>query len=248
MSDFDREAERERLREKYERDQEKRASTQRMSELLLQGATMTDSHCDACGDPVFRYEGEEFCATCKAEGEAADRDDAQGAEEGETAQARGQPQQDRTEADRATAEQTQPTAGERTGDALANGAETPAAARGGGSGPSAPGRSADTPEQSAAPRREPAPDDAPAEAARGGGSGPSAPGRSADTPEQSAAPRREPAPADAPADLSEARASLVRTATRFARRAEAADHPSEAADSLAAAREAAEALAALDRR
>jgi len=211
MSDFDREAERERLREKYERDQEKRASTQRMSELLLQGATMTDSHCDACGDPVFRYEGEEFCATCKAEGEAADRDDAQGAEEGETAQARGQPQQDRTEADRATAEQTQPTAGERTGDALANGAETPAAARGGGSEPSAPGRSADTPEQSAAPRREPA-------------------------------------PADAPADLSEARASLVRTATRFARRAEAADHPSEAADSLAAAREAAEALAALDRR
>jgi uncharacterized Zn finger protein (UPF0148 family) len=66
MSGFDEEAERERLREKYERDQEKRASTQRMSELLLKGATMTNSHCDACGDPIFRHDGQEFCPTCQA--------------------------------------------------------------------------------------------------------------------------------------------------------------------------------------
>ena len=65
MSDFDREAERERLREKYERDQQKREATEQMSELLLQGATMTNAHCSDCGDPIFRYEGQEFCATCE---------------------------------------------------------------------------------------------------------------------------------------------------------------------------------------
>ncbi|MFC6725176.1 Sjogren's syndrome/scleroderma autoantigen 1 family protein, partial [Halobium palmae] len=75
MSDFDKEAEREKLREKYERDQEKRESTQRMSELLLKGATMTNRHCDACGDPIFRYQGQAFCPTCqnaRVDDEAAD--------------------------------------------------------------------------------------------------------------------------------------------------------------------------------
>ena len=84
MSGFDEEAERERLREKYERDQEKRASTQRMSELLLKGATMTNSHCDACGDPIFRYDGQEFCPTCQAAGEEATERDAEGDAGGET--------------------------------------------------------------------------------------------------------------------------------------------------------------------
>ncbi|MFB6112599.1 MAG: Sjogren's syndrome/scleroderma autoantigen 1 family protein [Halodesulfurarchaeum sp.] len=66
MSDgFDKEAERERLREKYEKDQEDREATERMSELLLQGATMTNKHCDSCGTPIFRYEGQEFCPTCQ---------------------------------------------------------------------------------------------------------------------------------------------------------------------------------------
>jgi uncharacterized Zn finger protein (UPF0148 family) len=72
MSEFDKEAERERLREKYERDEEKRASTQRMSELLLKGATMTNSHCETCGDPIFRYDGQEFCPTCRAGDTGAD--------------------------------------------------------------------------------------------------------------------------------------------------------------------------------
>lgn len=75
MSDFDREAERERLREQYERDQRERESTERMSELLLQGATMTNAHCSTCGDPIFRYDGQEFCATCE---QPVDRDDADG--------------------------------------------------------------------------------------------------------------------------------------------------------------------------
>lgn len=65
MSDFDAEAERERLRKKYERDKQKREATEKMSELLLQGATMTNAHCSECGDPVFRYDGQEFCATCE---------------------------------------------------------------------------------------------------------------------------------------------------------------------------------------
>ncbi|WP_315851355.1 Sjogren's syndrome/scleroderma autoantigen 1 family protein, partial [Haloferax volcanii] len=83
MSDFDKEAERQRLREKYERDETKRRSTQRMSELLLKGATMTNKHCDNCGDPLFRYEGQVFCPTCQAEGQAAanaDQDAEQAAE------------------------------------------------------------------------------------------------------------------------------------------------------------------------
>lgn len=76
MSEFDKEAEREKLRRKYEAEQEDRQATQRMSELLLQGATMTNRHCDACGSPIFRYEGQEFCPSCQAaatEGAAATR-------------------------------------------------------------------------------------------------------------------------------------------------------------------------------
>ncbi|ESS03779.1 MAG: Zn-finger containing protein, partial [uncultured archaeon A07HR67] len=67
MSDgFDKEAEREKLREKFAEDEKKREHTQRMSELLLQGATMTNRHCETCGDPIFRNDGQEFCPTCHA--------------------------------------------------------------------------------------------------------------------------------------------------------------------------------------
>ncbi|WP_227133927.1 Sjogren's syndrome/scleroderma autoantigen 1 family protein [Halorubellus salinus] len=64
MSDFDKEAERQRLREKYEAEREDREATEHMSELLLKGATMTNAHCGTCGDPIFRYDGQEFCPTC----------------------------------------------------------------------------------------------------------------------------------------------------------------------------------------
>ncbi len=67
MSDFDREAEREKLREQFERDKQKREASERMSELLLQGATMTNRHCSECHSPVFRYDGREFCPTCQRE-------------------------------------------------------------------------------------------------------------------------------------------------------------------------------------
>ena len=65
MSDFDKEAEREKLRERFAEDEEKRETTEQMSELLLQGATMTNSHCDTCGNPLFRYDGQTFCAACQ---------------------------------------------------------------------------------------------------------------------------------------------------------------------------------------
>ena len=65
MSDFDKEAEREKLRERFAEDEEKRETTEQMSELLLQGATMTDTHCDSCGNPLFRYDGQTFCPTCQ---------------------------------------------------------------------------------------------------------------------------------------------------------------------------------------
>jgi hypothetical protein len=86
MSDFDKEAEREKLREKYEQDREKREATEQMSELLLQGATMTNAHCSDCGDPIFRYDGQEFCPTCEkaVEREDAGEGDQQGVEVTET--------------------------------------------------------------------------------------------------------------------------------------------------------------------
>ncbi|WP_135303495.1 Sjogren's syndrome/scleroderma autoantigen 1 family protein [Haloarcula amylovorans] len=84
MSDFDKEAEREKLREKFEAEEEKREATEQMSELLLKGATMTNAHCSDCGDPVFRYDGQEFCPTCQKpisrdqqQGETADGEDAE---------------------------------------------------------------------------------------------------------------------------------------------------------------------------
>ncbi|MXR20528.1 hypothetical protein GRX66_07880 [Halobacterium sp. PCN9] len=69
---FDEEAVRRELREKYEDDD--REETERMSELLLKGATMTNQHCDACGTPIFRYDGQAFCPNCQHEYEQAQAD------------------------------------------------------------------------------------------------------------------------------------------------------------------------------
>ncbi len=72
---FDKEAERQRLREKYESDSADREVTERMSQLLLQGATMTNKHCETCNSPIFRHQGQEFCPTCQAELEATAESD-----------------------------------------------------------------------------------------------------------------------------------------------------------------------------
>jgi uncharacterized Zn finger protein (UPF0148 family) len=212
MSGFDEEAERERLREKYEQDQEKRASTQRMSELLLKGATMTNSHCDTCGDPIFRHDGQEFCPTCQAaaqEGAAGGTTDA--SDDG-TADA---------SAETDAAPETSPAADEAE-------SEGPADA----SADVAPG-----PEPSARDRRTPSdagadtPTNVRDDRSRGSVAG--------------SAVTRRPSTGDAP--LGEARASLSRTLRKYARAAEETDDPRRAKDFLAAAREAAETLSALER-
>lgn len=64
MSEFDKEKEREKLREQFENEAERRQTTEQMSELLLKGATMLNVHCADCASPIFRYDGDEFCPDC----------------------------------------------------------------------------------------------------------------------------------------------------------------------------------------
>ncbi|MFC5277665.1 Sjogren's syndrome/scleroderma autoantigen 1 family protein [Halorubrum rubrum] len=223
MSDeFDKEAEREKLREKFAEDEKKREHTQRMSELLLQGATMTNRHCDACGDPIFRHDGREFCPTCHAteDGFEVPAADETGTEESEPT------------ADAGSAA----TAGNAaaTGDAAANAAAGDAAvandpeptgiegARNASDG--AVGRSPSTPEA---------------------GSRTSTPNAGSRTGTGEAAAGGTPID-DLAGGITAARESLTRTLNRFARAAEETDDPRRARDHLRAAREAAEALAALD--
>ncbi|MFO7833928.1 MAG: Sjogren's syndrome/scleroderma autoantigen 1 family protein [Halohasta sp.] len=201
MSDFDKEAEREKLRKKFADDEEKRADTQRMSELLLKGATMTNKHCDRCGDPLFRYNGQTFCSTCQAE--AADSE----------------PE---------STDDAQSDTGDVAGDASRPAAQVdrPTKTRSEQSSQSQPARGGTVREETADSRSQPAGEPAPTVGGEPQGSvgGDGATGGS----------------------LTEARQSLRRTVTRFARAAEETDEPRRARELLAAAREAAETLAALD--
>jgi len=208
VSDFDKEAEREKLREKYERDQEKREVAEKMSELLLQGATMTNAHCSECGDPIFRYDGQEFCATCErpvdrdtGDGEGTDRDRGDSGADSDSDSDDGEDLPEGSE----TIEVTSPADDARVrfgGESDDTGeGDAPAGADG-----TDPETTADAPE------------------ARPGGSGTTKAG-----------------------DVSAARASLVRTLTRFSEAAENCEDPGRAREHLAAAREAAETLSALRR-
>jgi len=206
---FDKEAEREKLREKFADDDEKREHTQRMSELLLQGATMTNRHCDDCGDPIFRHDGQEFCPTCQATGA------------GETAQGDSQ--------------------GSAQTAALGEAGNAPrTVVRTNDSDESPPQNERDAPASPDADRsvtqnatRDSATSNAasPSPNAEGSSEEPTAPSPNASSGSETVA---------------DARASLTRTLTRFARAAEETDDPRRARDHLQAAREAAEALAALD--
>ncbi len=203
MSDFDKEAEREKLRQQYEADQQERKATQRMSELLLQGATMTGKHCDTCGDPIFRQNGTEFCPTCQQQ-QPAEESPEEASDEG------------------ATAEGTSQTADDGSSEVEA--AET--------SGQ--PARVSQPQEPPRQPRRSP-------------------PSQTDDSRGRGSAPRQSEPHADTghaevgTGDLAEARDALVRKLTRLAQEAEATDDVGRAREQLAATREAAEALAALDR-
>lgn len=102
MSDFDKEAEREKLRKRFE-DESDDDVTERMSELLLQGATMTNTHCDRCGSPMFRHNGQSFCPHCAHEETEVDDQPATTTKEEQT------PVQPTTEADTDVQSQVTPT-------------------------------------------------------------------------------------------------------------------------------------------
>jgi len=220
MSDFDKEAEREKLREKYEHEQQNREATERMSDLLLKGATMTNAHCGTCGDPIFRHEGQEFCPTCQ---EVL-------TEDGET-----QPAE--------SAAEPTPTDGPETGvDAasatdVSTGVETTEDADAefdDGAGAQAPGQ------QPTLDRSQTSVESTHAHDQNNQARIPEPSGTGAESGDQS--------PTDAGGEsLASARASLSRTVTRLARRAEASDDLERARAYLAATEEAADALAAVER-
>jgi uncharacterized Zn finger protein (UPF0148 family) len=232
MSDFDKEAEREKLREQFAADERERASTQRMSELLLQGATMTNKHCDVHGDPVFRQNGEEFCPTCRTEGqstpasaESAAPDSSPEPDASRTApdhdgRADERPTNDRgSVADANDATDARPSAGAESEAEVDDRRPDPS--------PAVEESSADlSPEDIAG-------TDWQADAARSPASTPAS-----DT-------NREARGSRSPTDLGDARGSLSRTLTRLAEEAERADDLSRAREYLAAVEDAADALAAV---
>ena len=224
MSDFDKEAEREKLREKFEQEEDKRAATEQMSELLLKGATMTNAHCTECGDPVFRYDGQEFCPTCQkpvAREQSEDADDrievADPSDDAHVQFGDGTDSQD--------PESTATEPPDQPQDPRANaGDDTPPA-----------DATAEIP--SADPDRTP-----PQSGDRG------VDGRAAEPSSSTPDRRRSRAGRDTDsvgADLSAAESLLAETVHRFSQRAADTDDPRTAREHLAAAREAAEALDAV---
>lgn len=219
MSDeFDKEAEREKLRKKFAEDEEKRSDTQRMSELLLQGATMTNNHCDNCGDPLFRDNGQTFCPTCQsAGGDAAAQPQAQdGQSPGADHQQRGQ---EPAQSNPAANEQQQP----------GNAAGTQAGSQAG----AAAEHSAQLPENA----------EVIAQAGdQHAGQQPPADRGNTQAPEQ----RGTAKPPEGGTVAGEPAAELRRAVTETARKASAATDPRTARAWLEASKEAAEALAALE--
>lgn len=249
MSEFDKEKEREKLREKYERDKQKREQAEKMSELLLKGATMTNAHCSECGDPVFRYDGQEFCATCERpiQRESPEDDETQDGDSSievtspsdDTRVVFGGDDADATDED-ADAD-TKATDAHTNSEAADTRADESAAEPDARAGESQPSQS-DVPARSHA--------DVPAE-------------READRPvkqdvEVPAATREDTHTQQTQQDdtlsrsdfdedegLAIAHSSLVNTLVRFSRKAEATEDPQRAREYLQTAREAAETLAAL---
>ena len=235
MSDFDKEAEREKLREKYEQDQQEREATERMSDLLLKGATMTNAHCGTCGDPVFRYEGQEFCPTCQEvlreteeagtaaeNGETPDRP-AEATDDTETAatETQSEPESATTEVEVETETTTDVTTPDRQADPTPDDT-TPAATQ----------QRAQTQQPTAPDRRSSGRDEADAAASTGRPADVSPP---PETPHASGA------------GLADARATLTATVTELATAARRSDDLERTRAYLAAVEEAADALAAVER-
>lgn len=233
MSDFDKEAEREKLRRQFEAEKREREATERMSDLLLQGATMTNRHCERCHSPVFRYEGQAFCPTCQrtveADAESASNADADaGNADPDTKE--GSPRQPDAGSDRALEPDADPTSAARIeidDPSDATDSESPTD-REPGSTAEADDRSSPTPTDSPE-RSDPTP--APGVGATGRVDEHSTPGEGEGS----------------DADLAEAQQSLSHTLVRLARTAERSDDLGRTRDCLAGAREAADAIAALKR-
>ena len=258
MSDFDKEAEREKLREKYGDAQSDREATEQMSDLLLKGATMTNAHCNNCGDPIFRYDGQEFCPTCQ---QPVDRGDDAGDDTGDNIEVT-TPSDDATvqfgdvddQQPASEADSQQPaagSAGQQSGAPEAGSQQPPRASEADSRQPTG-GRSStsagagenqrDAPvdgphdatapasEESADPRSAPSVDPAATSTQPAGRSG-----GAADEP-------RAAAPDSLDEQLHNARGLLVQTVEQYAQRARDADSPRQAREYLEAAREAAETL------
>jgi UPF0148 protein len=188
-----------------------------MSELLLQGATMTNDHCDRCGSPLFRQDGQTFCPNCQHAAQQVQAEGAQQAQAEGTQQARDQQAQNQ-------------------------GAQDPQTRAAGAESASDEARADDQQRPSTAGRRTP-PSQQDAEDAQ-----PQQRGRDA----ASEGPARtDPSTRDLPEHAPTATATgpagdaLESTIAALARRAASADDPRTAREYLEAAREAAEALAAL---
>ncbi|MFB6184901.1 MAG: Sjogren's syndrome/scleroderma autoantigen 1 family protein [Haloarculaceae archaeon] len=259
MSDFDEEAERERLREQYERDKRKRQATERMSDLLLKGATMTNSHCGECGDPIFRHDGQEFCPTCErvvgqtAEGTADDG--AEGTADGgagRTADGTGGHSADATTSgtDEATIDAG---ADGVTGDDIADSIEKNVDSTTASADSTAEAADSTVPSTDVTPPGTDASDvdtdrqaESPVETEGVGESDRRSNETSTEQPLRSGPdPSVSGGTPSRTTDLSEARASLTRTVTRLARQAEASDDLGRTREYLEIVREAADALAAV---
>jgi Uncharacterized Zn-finger containing protein len=249
-NEFDKEAEREKLREKYERDEQKRQHTRQMSELLLKGATMTNRHCEQCGDPIFSHNGQEFCPTC-SQTTGTDEQPAAGQAEANPQQ-QPQPGQGSTSAsvNANTSPNTDAESIEIRGrEDIAEGSQADVNPQVGSDGdqsnpePKSESNSARGTAERAAARNpqfqtesntiQP---ESPQGTVTGGETGGSAEG---DSHSQAA---KTTTKNTADIDLSAARESLVRSITKFAQAAEHADTPQQAQEHLIAAREAANAL------
>ncbi|RXK50417.1 Sjogren's syndrome/scleroderma autoantigen 1 family protein [Halorientalis pallida] len=250
MSDFDKEAEREKLREKYGRDEDDREATERMSDLLLKGATMTNAHCGTCGDPIFRYEGQEFCSTCQEVISEADdqRSDGEQPDDADQPAETGQPTEAQS-ADGATAD----AAGDRAAPDQASAPDEPATASDARTPQHAANGRADT-GASATPELAGHTEttDASNQPADWTSSMDPSVADAVETEGQSANTAQATAPTPSPAGgssgtLAGARESLEGTIVRLTRQAEASDDLERTRAYLAAVAEAADALAAVKR-
>lgn len=234
MSEFDKEAEREKLRKKYEQDKQDREATKRMSDLLLKGATMTNTHCGTCGDPLFEQNGTRFCPSCHGSPEAV----------GGTGTDPNDGRADTT-SDSQRRSETEPTASNAVDGTQTQSSESERnslAAR-----PDSEGRIEREERQTSTDERESAvspvtqtddTDESPSE--------PKASGRKNASAHDRSTWDRQPSTDDIPGgDVENARELLIEAIERFARKGTETDDPRLAKEYLDAAREASEALAAL---